>query len=328
MKLLDEKTLLVGQYPEGIADGPQIEANIQYILDNYTTDAGENFEVIRIPMPPDFDGSFPPSGDYRTYANAVFVNNTILVPVYQPQYDDPALAVWQEAMPGYNIVGINCNSLIQYLGAIHCITKEIGVNEPLWITTNRVVESCIGEDIDITATIKHVSGISSATLFYKTDLADAYQSVEMNIGFTEDDWFATVSNLEQGNFYYYLEATAANGKTITRPMPAPEGYFTTEIIDCNIINNEEIENTALALQTIFPNPATAITCIPVTNNKTIEAEIELLDVLGRKVSLIYNGTIPEGESKYFFNATAFPAGTYIVNIKTNIGVQSQKIIVE
>ena len=28
MKLLDEETLLVGQYPPGIADGPQIEANL------------------------------------------------------------------------------------------------------------------------------------------------------------------------------------------------------------------------------------------------------------------------------------------------------------
>lgn len=28
MKLLDEETLLVGEYPAGIANGPQIEANI------------------------------------------------------------------------------------------------------------------------------------------------------------------------------------------------------------------------------------------------------------------------------------------------------------
>ena len=35
MKLLDEETILVGEYPEGEADGP-IEANIEYIQDNYT----------------------------------------------------------------------------------------------------------------------------------------------------------------------------------------------------------------------------------------------------------------------------------------------------
>ena len=36
MKLLDEETLLVGEYPPGVADGPQIEANLQYILQNYS----------------------------------------------------------------------------------------------------------------------------------------------------------------------------------------------------------------------------------------------------------------------------------------------------
>jgi hypothetical protein len=37
MKLLNEETLLVGEYPPGVADGPQIEANLQYILNNFQT---------------------------------------------------------------------------------------------------------------------------------------------------------------------------------------------------------------------------------------------------------------------------------------------------
>ena len=328
MKLLDEKTLLVGEYPANTADGPQIEANIQYVLDNFTTTAGEPFEIIRIPMPPE-GGSYPPVGDYRTYANAVFVNNAILVPVYQQQYDDPALAIWEEAMPGYEIIGINCNSIIPFLGAIHCITKEVGVHEPLWITTNRVTETCAGETVDISATIKHVTGISTATVHYKTDLAAPYQSVEMSIGIIGDDWFASIPEVaEEGTLYYYIEATASNGKTMTRPMPAPEGYFKVEVKDCTIINNEDVEKTSLALQTIFPNPASAITCIPVVSEQNVDAEIELLDILGRKVFSIFSGTIPSGESKYFINAAEFSAGTYFVQIKTASGIESQKIVIE
>lgn len=74
MKLLDEERILVGQYPEGIADGPQIEANIEYILNNFVTAYGNPFEIIRVPMPPE-NGAFPnTNGDYRTYANAIFLN--------------------------------------------------------------------------------------------------------------------------------------------------------------------------------------------------------------------------------------------------------------
>jgi hypothetical protein len=40
MKLLDEETLLIGEYPEGTSDGPQIEANIQYVLSNFNTKFG------------------------------------------------------------------------------------------------------------------------------------------------------------------------------------------------------------------------------------------------------------------------------------------------
>ena len=57
MKLLNEETLLVAEYP-GISDGPQIEENLQYILDNFTTKYGTPFKVIRIPSPPSTSSAY------------------------------------------------------------------------------------------------------------------------------------------------------------------------------------------------------------------------------------------------------------------------------
>ncbi|MFN8165148.1 MAG: agmatine deiminase family protein [Bacteroidia bacterium] len=92
IKLLDEETLLVGEYPQGIADGPQIEANLQYVLSNFNSVFGTPYKVIRIPMPPDASNSYPNvGGDYRTYTNSVFVNNTIILPTYSQQYDTTAI---------------------------------------------------------------------------------------------------------------------------------------------------------------------------------------------------------------------------------------------
>lgn len=70
IKLLDEETLLVGQYPTGVADGPQIEANLQYILSNYPSAFGTPYKTVRIPMPPDGNNYPDQGGFYRTYANA------------------------------------------------------------------------------------------------------------------------------------------------------------------------------------------------------------------------------------------------------------------
>ena len=64
LKLLDEETLLVGQYPSGVSDGPQIEANINYILNNYQTPFGNPYKIVRIPMPPDASNDYPNAGGY------------------------------------------------------------------------------------------------------------------------------------------------------------------------------------------------------------------------------------------------------------------------
>ena len=153
MKLLDEETLLVSQYPEGVSDGPQIEANLEYILNNFTTKWGTPFKVIRIPSPPSTSGAYPGEQDfnpidgyYRTYTNSVFVNKTVILPFYREEYDTVAQRIYEEALPGYNIVGIDCdnsgNNIISLSGAIHCITQSVGVSDPLLISYKKIEDTC------------------------------------------------------------------------------------------------------------------------------------------------------------------------------------------
>jgi len=327
MKLLDETTLLVGEYPEGIADGPTIEANIQYILDNFTTPYGTPYEVIRIPMPPE-NGSYPnTNGDYRTYTNAVFVNKTILVPTYEQQYDEPALEIWADAMPGYNIVGINSNAIIPLSGAIHCITKEIGADNPLWISHQAVRDQEIGnDDYPLEAKIKHVEGIANATMYYKTDLAAAYTAVSMN-DMGSDNFGAAIPNQEPGTrVYYYIHAEATDGKEQVRPMPAPEGYFSFQVGQA--VSTQEIDFGTIAMESAFPNPSSSITCIPVTSRVATNASITITDVFGRRVATLLDGQLPQGESKYFFQAADFAAGTYFIELKTDFGVKAQTVVVK
>ncbi|MGL4596213.1 MAG: agmatine deiminase family protein, partial [Bacteroidia bacterium] len=165
MKLLDEETILVGQYPQGVSDGPQIEANLQYVLSNFNSIYGTPYKVVRIPQPPDNNGDYPnQGGDYCTYSNAVFVNKTVILPLYYAQYDTTALRIWQEALPGYRIVGINCNTIIQASGAIHCITHSIGVSDPLLISHQALPNTKnTATPYHVDALVKHRSGIQTAT---------------------------------------------------------------------------------------------------------------------------------------------------------------------
>lgn len=327
MKLLDEERLLVGQYPDGVADGPQIEANIQFVLSNYTTAYGDPFEIIRIPMPPD-NGAYPNVSwaDYRTYANAIFLNNTILVPTYEEQYDTTGLRIWEEAMPGYNIVGIDCNDIISASGALHCITKEVGVNEPLWITHRKVKTACSDEDTEVTAQIKHAQGIASANVHYSVDKINWFTAAMSDNG--DDTFTAMLAPFDPGTeVFYYIEAEANDGKIITRPLPGADGAWTFTVEECTV-STQDLENNITSLEMIFPNPAAAITCIPVKNQIAIAGKIEVADILGRKVETVFEGTIPAGESKYFIDAANYTSGTYFIRLITDNNIQVQKLIVK
>ena len=253
MKLIDEQTLVVSKYPPGVADGPQIEANIQEVLDNEVSAFGTPYKINWIDAPPSTSGNYPDSGGYyRTYTNAVFVNKTILVPTYRPSVDNPALAQWRDLMPGYNVVGIDVDNqgenLISSLGAIHCITHSIGVEDPLWIVHQAIPTAPENTSITIEASIKHNSGVANASVFYREVGATTYQEAAMSL--TSNDIWSSDITVQTTNVEYYIWAQATSGKTLTRPMVAPQGYWTIQV--------GELGSADFKLQTItgpFPNPA-------------------------------------------------------------------------
>ncbi len=332
MKLLDEETLLVGEYPTGISDGPQIEANIQYILSNYLSVFGTPYKLVRIPMPP--VGTLYPSngGDYRTYANAVFVNKTVIVPFYELRYDTTAQRIWEEALPGYKIVGVNCNNIIPSSGAIHCITKEIGVQDPLRIVHQRredvIQNQQTPQNYPVFALIQHRTGIAEAKIWFTTDTAAGWQSAPMipyNPSDTADVWVGYIPRQDAGqNVFYYLEATANNGKNIARPMPAPQGWWKFHI-DFDVSATQS--PAAPTLQPAYPNPASAITCVPVQAAQSTQARLSLLNTLGQTVEVLFEGRIPSGTTNFFFHANQYPPGVYLLHLESEQGQTAQRIYI-
>lgn len=328
MKLLNEETLLVGEYPPGVVDRDQIETNIQYLLANFTTPFGTPYKVVRIPMPPE-GGMYPSQGaPLRTYVNSFIVNKTVLLPTYEQQYDTIALRIWQENMPGYNIVGISCNDIISLGGAIHCIVKEVGASDPLLIQ-HRQVQDYMDDNpsaYEVTAWIRHKSGIAAAEVYFTPDPLAGYQSVPMTLTDpVNNQWTGWIPQQPYGStVHYYLHATANSGKQQVRPQPAPDGYFDFDI-RLSVDADEALETTRL--ERIFPNPARALTCVPVYSTSGEDAVLEIVDCFGRRVETVFSGKLPAGESKYFFRAAEWSTGVYFVMLKTSRGVHTQSVLV-
>lgn len=333
MKIIDDETLLVGEYPAGLSDGPQIEANLQYVLDNYTTKFGTPYTVIRIPQPPSTSGLYPGSGGlYRTYANQTFVNKTILLPTYREEYDTIALNILTNAMPGYTIVPIDVDNsgmnLISAGGAIHCITHTVGVSDPLWITHKKLEDTF--DDLNpylASAEIKHKSGIASSSIFYKTSLADPYTEISMtNTG--GDNWAASIPAQPAGTtVYYYIEGIAVNGRTSTHPIPAPDGYHKFTVFDDGSTASVDMQNP-VTFNSVYPNPASAITVIPMDFNQPVTCQVIITNMLGEIVTEVHNGPVDRGTKNFFIDASEYAAGIYQVVVVSGNYRLYQKLVIQ
>ena len=328
MKLMNENTLLFSEYPSGISDGPQIEANIDYILNNFKTSDGEYFNIERIDMPTPPNGKWPnQGGNYYTYANMLFINNTILVPIYNISEDQVALDRIKEMMPGYKIQGIDCSSIIPLGGAIHCITHTIGVQDPLLINHFPIAnQEDNGNDYQITALASHRTGINNVKMYWTTDTAAVFNLVNMTPTSNPlDEWKATIPNQNYGaTVYYYFDATAVSGKNLTRPMSAPKGYFSFDVI--GVTGLDQFSNQNL-INRVYPNPAKAITAVDFNATEGEVFTISLITIEGRFVSeQIYTAT-NSGINKWFFDASNLSDGLYLIKISYQKATQSKLLII-
>ena len=332
MKLLDEETLLIGQYPQGISDGPQIEANMLYVLDNFNSTFDSPYKIVRVVQPPDNLNMYPSqNGDYRTYANAVFINKTVLLPLYEERYDTTALRIWRESLPGYRIVGINCNDIIPASGAIHCITHSVGVNDPLLITHQALSNTYDTQNAyPVRAIIQHRSGIQQAKVYYTTDTSQAYNELPMTlINSATNQWEASIpAQIAGTRVFYFIQALSESGKVQVRPIVAPEGWWKFDVLDSSQVTSVQSELLdGLFKVEAFPNPSKGITCIPLSSSIPLSYKLSILNAQGQLMLAFNKSEILTGEKREYVNTQSWDAGVYFIRVETKYGSRMQKLIV-
>ncbi len=334
-RLMDEETLLIGEFPAGQSDGPQINANIEYILSNFNSVWDTPYHVHRIPMPSSTSGGYPGwefgNAYYRTYTNSFFTNGTYVMPTYREEYDTTAFRIIEELLPGYNIVGIDCdngnNPIIAASGAIHCITKEIGVSDPLWISHQRLRDTDNTIDpYELSAIIKHKSGIATASVFWRTSGSGEY--TEESLTLTDPDagiWSGAIPPQGSGTeVEYYIHAEANSGKTINRPIPAPEAYFPFKVYGVTSTLENDLK---IGFTEVFPNPASAITYIGVNSLSSEKATVYVTDIHGRVVEQVFSGILNVGTNKFFLDAAKLSAGMYVIVVQNEHGETASKRLI-
>jgi len=122
VKVINDTTVIVGEYETpsaGAGNNYNICNNVAAQISGLTNGNGRPYTVIRMLMPP-YSG-----GVTYTYINSLIANKKVFVPIYGFSTDADVLAQYEQIMPGYEIIGFDCNQIITANGAIHCIAMKV-----------------------------------------------------------------------------------------------------------------------------------------------------------------------------------------------------------
>lgn len=213
-KFLDVDKVLIGQVPPG-APGYETFEELADYFESQISGWGKPYEVYRVYTP----GNYP----YTPYTNSLILNDKVFVPQTGSSWDDEAIAVYEEAMPGYEIIGTYAEEAPDWLNtdAIHCRAKGIADREMLWVRHMPYWgEEPPQDSYEVQATVVAMSGNNinpnGVKVFYKVNNGNFMPLV---MSTTNDTLFtASIPGADEGDVIsYYITASDQSGRTARHP---------------------------------------------------------------------------------------------------------------
>ena len=207
-KFLDVDKVLIREVPQTHPQYDEIEATAAYYASQISA-WGVPYQVYRVWTP-----------NNEPYTNSLILNDRVFLPVMGGQWDDEAVAAYQAAMPGYEI--LTFTGSWQSTDALHCRAKGIADRNTLYIEHYPLLgEQPVQTDYEIEAVITAYSGQpvvnDEVKVVYRVNGGN---TVEMVMTYEGDKTFsATFSDVQEGSeIRYYITALDNGGNTATHPF--------------------------------------------------------------------------------------------------------------
>ena len=224
-KFLDVDKVLIREVPASNSQYDEIEATAAYYA-SQTSAYGVPYEVYRVYTPND-----------EPYTNSLILNKKVLVPVTGSSWDDDAIQAYQEAMPGYEILGFNNNGSHPWAStdALHCRSKGIADIEMLCIhhipvSGNVPVQSNYQIDAEITAHSQQAIYPDSVFIIFSVN-SGSYDTILM-VNTSGKNYSGTIPGQPYGSeIAYYLFVADGSGRSETHPFigsPDPHIFYVGE----------------------------------------------------------------------------------------------------
>ena len=181
----------------------------------------------------------PGGNTLAPYTNSLILNNTVYVPLgSNTTYNNNAIAVYQEAMPGYNIVGVTNNGYSGWenTDALHCHTRGVMDFNMLFVDHRDVLfgEQAWQDSIPVVSKFIAYSGQAlkqdSLLVYYSID-GGAYQTAHMTATGNPDEYVGYIKGYQgESSINYYVFGADQSGHRYTQPVFADldPHHFTME----------------------------------------------------------------------------------------------------
>ena len=242
-KFLDVDKILIARVPEGSLYYDQHEQVAEY-FENAISSWGTPFQVYRVDTP-DLNPGNPNVYRPHPYTNSLIMNDRVYVPLMGTVHDSAAIEAYEEAMPGYEILGfVNPGSTgWNYQDALHCRVKEIPYRNMIHFRHIPIAGvQDYQPEFELNTKIIPYSGeeLDHERLFLIYSFDDAPFDT-LQILQTEPDHFGTTLSVPPGvqEVSYYFHAEEANtDRSDTWPIAIPDGARTFTIDYSNVASAE------------------------------------------------------------------------------------------
>jgi len=216
-KFLNPTTILVKDVSPGHPSYDLLNARADYLATQISA-WGRPYTIVRVYCP------------YGTaYTNSIILNNKVFVPIFNSSWDTTALRVYQEAMPGYEILGFYGSWYDD--DAIHC--RIMGVTDRYMLFVDHIPlfdTDDYSHDYLVSAQIRDHSGMGlipeSLLVYYSID-SSAYDTVHLQPTSNPDSFYAYIPAQPPGTeIGYYLKAADNSKRVVTHP---PIGAFDAHV---------------------------------------------------------------------------------------------------
>lgn len=299
-KFLDVDKVLIGQVPSSDPHYNNYESVAQ-LFANTVTPWGNHYQVFRVPTDLNAFNATP-------YTNSLIVNDHVFVPITGNTHDQEAIAVYQQAMPGYTIVPIMQSQYTPWesTDALHCRTHELADKGMLYLKHYPLLGTqSLSESMMATVTIKALSGSNLVTdsllVYYRVNNGEWQSSPLTEVNANEYSFdFATLNLQDNDEVRYYLFAKDESGRREQHPyIGAADPHVFT-------IASVGVQNVEPMYVSVFPNPVTDYVMVQGENL----SDITVYNAMGQLVDRI----VVEGDNMVTIACHQWPKGVYYLNI--------------